>query len=572
MKLAAALAIAALALPFGMGAARRTPGVVVWSEGPMVKIRPHAQDLRARRGPVSLFAARNEFEPFQVVVRAEGTDVAAVDVEVSDLRGPQGAVLRSEHAAVYLEAFLDVRTPSSDEGARGLWPDALIPRVDRYVRERRNAFPFRAEAERSQPVWIELYVPTGTPPGLYRGEVRVTLEGFAAVALPVELTVWSFTLPSTSTLPTTFGISGLGLLRQHRGGYTNDEELVEFTTLYTRAALLHRLSTHGGSMAPPPFTKDEAGGVLIDWTGYDREVGPLLDGQVFGEGHPLPGARATTVDLRTPLGIDDATKIAYWREWMRHFEARGWDDRLYHYLWDEPAPADYGKVAALGRVAREADPRLQNAVTLHYEAGLSEVVGIWTPIVNCIDEKDVRHPFCPAPDLPRDVYKAKRLWWYQSCGSHGCDGGGGSYFSGWPSYMVDVDAVANRIMEWLTWKYGIGGELYFNTVEAFHRDVDPWTDILMHGGNGDGTLFYPGRPERIGGTKPIPIESLRLKLIREGLEDYEYFVLLSQRGGRSAVDAAVGRVVRRTYDWERDPAALESARGALGAAIEESSL
>ena len=37
-------------------------------------------------------------------------------------------------------------------------------------------------------------------------------------------------------------------------------------------------------------------------------------------------------------------------------------------------------------------------------------------------------------------------------------------------------------------------------------------------------------PARIGGTSDIPIESIRLKLIREGLEDYEYLYLCSRLG------------------------------------------
>jgi hypothetical protein len=55
--------------------------------------------------------------------------------------------------------------------------------------------------------------------------------------------------------------------------------------------------------------------------------------------------------------------------------------------------------------------------------------------------------------------KLPNLWWYQSCASHGCNMVGGDYFHGWPSYMIDVDAVANRIMQWLTWKYDVKGEL-----------------------------------------------------------------------------------------------------------------
>jgi len=46
-----------------------------------------------------------------------------------------------------------------------------------------------------------------------------------------------------------------------------------------------------------------------------------------------------------------------------------------------------------------------------------------------------------------------------------------------------------------------------------------WTDQYRFGGNGDGTLFYPGTPDRVGGTDPIPIESMRMKILsREKLQ------------------------------------------------------
>ena len=35
------------------------------------------------------------------------------------------------------------------------------------------------------------------------------------------------------------------------------------------------------------------------------------------------------------------------------------------------------------------------------------------------------------------------------------------------------------------------GELYWSTNYAFGQ-ANPWTDIHFAGGNGDGTLFYPG--------------------------------------------------------------------------------
>jgi len=40
----------------------------------------------------------------------------------------------------------------------------------------------------------------------------------------------------------------------------------------------------------------------------------------------------------------------------------------------------------------------------------------------------------------------------------------------------------------------------------------PGTVVFLFGGNGDGTLFYPGSPDRIGGHTGIPVDSIRLKI------------------------------------------------------------
>jgi len=36
--------------------------------------------------------------------------------------------------------------------------------------------------------------------------------------------------------------------------------------------------------------------------------------------------------------------------------------------------------------------------------------------------------------------------------------------------------MSHRVMEWLTFRYRIGGELYYDTVEAYARGLDPWRD------------------------------------------------------------------------------------------------
>jgi hypothetical protein len=104
--------------------------------------------------------------------------------------------------------------------------------------------------------------------------------------------------------------------------------------------------------------------------------------------------------------------------------------------------------------------------------------------------------------------------------------------------------------------------------EAYGQNNDPWENIRLYGGNGDGTLFYPGRPDRIGGRTDIPIESIRLKLIREGMEDYEYLALLARLDGRQAADQYADRIVQKPYLWESRPEAFLKVRQELGEALD----
>jgi hypothetical protein len=541
-----------------------------WTTHALEKVRPGDRPRQA--GPIALIAARNEFEPFQLVLRAGDARIDAVDVAMSDLLGPGGARIASDLATVYVERYLQVRTPSSVEGEAGEWPDALVPAVDRYAGEKRRAFPLALTPGRNQPLWIDLYVPPATPPGDYRGKVVMRVAGRARAEAPVALRVMPFALPSTSSFPTTFGFSGISALQQHHGGYTDDADLFELSEVYTRALLRHRISSHEGSGAPPEWTAS-ANKVAVRWERYDREMGPFLDGTVFGDGDPLPGARVTSIDVRTPALPSDESRVLYWREWVRHFEQRGWLDRLFLYMFDEPGrDHHYGKVLGIGREARRASPELKTLLTEQLAPPLADVVDIWTTPINCIEPRPGIDPYCEETVERRSYAAAERdgreVWWYQSCMSHGCDiMGGRPVFTDWPSYVVDVDPVANRIMQWLAFRYDIAGELYYNTVEDYNAEGSPWDDLLSHGGNGDGTLFYPGTPDRIGGRTHIPIESIRLKLIREGLEDYEYLDLLQRSGNVDLARREVGRIAQSVFKWDRRPESLYAARRALAAVL-----
>jgi len=64
------------------------------------------------------------------------------------------------------------------------------------------------------------------------------------------------------------------------------------------------------------------------------------------------------------------------------------------------------------------------------------------------------------------------------------------------------------------------------------------------------------------------VASIRLKEIREGLEDYEYLRLLAERRGRAAAEQVVKRIARAWQDWDTEPLHLLEARAEIAGSIQ----
>jgi hypothetical protein len=92
------------------------------------------------------------------------------------------------------------------------------------------------------------------------------------------------------------------------------------------------------------------------------------------------------------------------------------------------------------------------------------------------------------------------------------------------NYFIDEAAAAPRLHPWMNYLYGNTGILYWATDNWARIGCDPWSETeTFPTGNGDGSLVYPGR-DFMG-----PVASIRLKMLREGLEDYELLTLLGKR-------------------------------------------
>jgi hypothetical protein len=466
---------------------------------------------------VSLDAAKNEFEPFQVVINGGANGVTVQSAVLSDLSDSgKTHTVSSSKSYIYVERYYDVSRVSSSEGSVGRWPDPMIPDVDPFYREKRNAFPLSVPANETRVIWVDLYVPQDSVAGQYQGNLTLTFGGNSTVALPVALRVRNFALPSTASLPTFYGLQWDACVA-HLGSYATcgDNGIEQYLYMYGIAGLDHRLTF--SSIYTFPNNND--------WTHFDSFYGPLLDGTAATI---LPGAQWRSVGWH-----DSNFSQQYMTQWKQHAVAKGWADnkKLFFYTVDEPADAAaWQRISTYGPTVQAAG--LSSLVTVDYNLAVAH---------NVLDDIDLLVPLMnhtsDTEGTPRSAYDtwlqnpAKDLWWYVSCISHGCSEATTAWETNWPSYVIDSPAMEQRALEWYTFANDVHGELYF---EISYKLATAWEDQWAFGGNGDGTLLYPGIPDAsaahsIGGTHNIPILSMRLKLIREGLEDYEYLHILEQR-------------------------------------------
>jgi hypothetical protein len=108
----------------------------------------------------------------------------------------------------------------------------------------------------------------------------------------------------------------------------------------------------------------------------------------------------------------------------------------------------------------------------------------------------------------------------------------------------------------LNWTHRLTGMLYWAVDKG---GADPWTNAEPYGAGyaGEGFLMYP-LPD--GTLAP----SIRLKWLRDGIEDYDYLTLAAIAGEMPLADEVARSVAPDWRNWSRDPVAIEAARRRLG--------
>jgi hypothetical protein len=192
---------------------------VWWAEG-AYKVMRHDPPPHIKDGTVRLACARNEYEPFLLVLSPRER-LDALRVEASDLRTDAGDVIPAADVSILRVEYVNVVNPTDKQGAAGWWPDPLPPYDG----------PFTAYPDENSALWITVRAAKETKPGIYRGAIGLS-SGAWRVSVPVELLVHGFALPDRPSLRSSFGLPSDHVRRYHN--LESREELENVMDLYYR--------------------------------------------------------------------------------------------------------------------------------------------------------------------------------------------------------------------------------------------------------------------------------------------------------------------------------------------------
>jgi Domain of unknown function (DUF4091)/Family of unknown function (DUF6067) len=508
-----------------------------------------------------LRAARNEYAPFQIVVRAGTRGLKRVNAAALPLIPKVGKAIPASRITLYREQYIEVRKLSpKSKSAPGWYPDALIPFLDPStgkppVRARFPAAPFDIAPDSNQPLWVDVLTPGDATPGEYRGTITISAEGIRPRTVPIELTVLDFTLPDTPSMRTHFGDADVNPLVSRPPQIAGWRSLDEAGQRALQTAYAELMAAHRICPPIPPFLMPNVNADgSIDAQPTHAALKQWIE-RFHITGFPI---RFLGMDgwgwQGDPVGANRRRNARYLRSMYAYLRANHWDKLAYVYVVDEPNSLQaYNDVRARSRFVHEVAPGLKVLCTKQPQVrnrawgSLVGSVDIWAPLWPMFQESAAK----------RRLVAGEEIWSYTAL----CQG---SPHEDTPFWELDFPLLNYRIPMWISWRFGITGLLYWSTTNwASTRDV--WTNPLTYRDqyNMEGSLLYPGVDAGVQGL----VASIRLKEIREGLEDYEYLRLLAERRGKVKADYVAKRIARTWQDWDTDPVHLLEARAEIARSI-----
>jgi hypothetical protein len=495
--------------------------MAVWVAPSLVRVGP--TDPQDYISSITFSGARGEYVDTQLIVTAPPeTTLTNINVMVTDLIGPGGATIAQSNYSLYREHYVTFDTGSLDFGPSatnrplppGTYPDPLVPFNDPETGAPLSgngaslqAVPFDVAAGHNQPIWIDLFIPrerATSPPGIYSGSIVVASDQ-GQVTVPVAVTVWDFELPLVPSEKTLFFV------------FDNNRGVIQANQTVLLRHKIMPMRIWNPTFAPSHIAD-------------------------FG----LNRTSLAYYGAATCHSINPAPSVADIEWQMAHYPA-GLEFDIY--------PAD--EVSGCTEIYPTLKEWAQNA----HAAG-AKIVVTMEPDPALYD--DGSGTGAPAVDfwamLPR-MWPSNRegipgeLWSYNNLGSDGYS----------PKWQIDFLPINYRIQAgFLNQMVGATGLLYW-AVDHWPNEETAWDNVLVGPGYGaywpgEGILIYPGG--RVGTHEPAP--SMRLKYLRDGIQDFEYVALLKQKNQMDFINSVIKPIAADWRNWTRDHGALEAVRRQAG--------
>ena len=505
---------------FGLAAFAAQPGPTVWVAESLHRVG--MTDPAGKDSSATLAAARGEYESFQVVVNGGATGLNNVNVTVSDLRTADGQMIPRSNFTLYREKYMQVTSSSPNwKGTNqphgpGWYADALIPFTDPDTGKPLSgakiaAAPFTVKAGNNQPVWIDVMIPRTAAAGQYTGSYEVTSDQ-GAYQGSISLRVWNFTLPTAPALKSSFLFFQAG------------------TPQAQRELLRNKISP----LATNPVDQDALKQIGLNAV----NVGPFSGADVGKCGmSPAPSAaqfKSVAASQKPGLLLYNysADEIGHCtnlyptiKQWANNMHQAG----VKNLVSISPTPALYDDGSGTGRSA----------------------VDIWVMLPVMYNNSKAR--------VGEVQKKGDSVWSYNTLVQDAYS----------PKWLIDFDPVDFRIQPgFISQSLDLTGMLYWR-VDKFPHDA--WNNVNNAGTYsssnypGEGMLVYPGEPVGVKGV----VASMRLKWLRDGVEDYDYAQILKGLG-KADLAMQISRSVGADWvNWTRDPGAIAAARRKLGEAIDQ---
>ena len=527
------------------GTGSRT-GLLLAVHGPLVHVFTDTTAGADTTKPVRLTAMAGEAESFQVAVMALWQELSDVRVSTAALVGPGGRITGDDFKAFLVAYQRSYRRPIDPPGTREWYPDVLLPVTARTVA------PFM-----TQPYWIDVCVPRGTKPGLYKGRAVVTAKGKAPQHVPVELTVRNHALPPVPLLHNDFWITTHG---PRWWGYP--------TTSIPKMSELFRIAQRNRISAMPSFwieiyfklkiTRVGPERYTFDFTEFNKY---LLADKKFGVNRWNPNLEcnqgwasyfsggygaAKITDSKTGKEYEFANRYKkktiplkvlwtgtpifeqFWKAYVKNLKTIGMLETAWYESVDEPNDMPRMDLLILIHTQLKTwvpEMKLMSWGTYpaHHYARARGYVHAWAPQLGWY--WDVREI------MQRDQKQNGITQYIYTCGGQARNDKGGYT----PDGFVRDPNITRRIVPWMCHKWGIRGYLFFamnvwpqrssKTATILPAEKQPWPTVVQFSKTPVYNLVRPGPNKTF-------LPTIRLKAFRDGMDDYDYLKTLEQLTAR----------------------------------------